>query len=79
MKFSGPKMSFSLIWGSRPMVPIVSFKETTGHGRVGFSMGGHSLVEVTRILISSKGSEKSFEMLPKMVWGASYEQFVSSL
>ena len=26
------------------MVAIVSFKETTGHGRVGFSMGGHSLV-----------------------------------
>ena len=25
------------------MVPIVSFKETTGHGRVSFSMGGHSL------------------------------------
>ena len=28
MKFSGPKMSFSLIWGSRPIVPMVSFKET---------------------------------------------------
>ena len=26
------------------MVPIISFKETTGHGQVGFSMGGHSLV-----------------------------------
>ena len=33
--------------GSRPMVPMVSFKETMSHGQVGFSMGGHSLVGVT--------------------------------
>ena len=38
-----PKNTFSLIWGSRPMVPMVPFKETTSCGRMGFSMGGHSL------------------------------------
>ena len=43
MKFSGQKLSFSFIWGSRPMVPIVSFKETTSYGRVFFSMGGHAM------------------------------------
>ena len=32
--------------GSRPMVPIVSFKETTVHGRVAFSIACHSLVGV---------------------------------
>ena len=41
------KISFSVIWGSHPMVPMVSFKETMIHGRGGFSMGGHSLVGVT--------------------------------
>ena len=43
-----------------------------GHfrGPQAFSMN----FEVTRILISSNGLEKSFEMLPGMVWEPSYEQ-----
>ena len=40
------------------------------HGPQAFSM----TFEVTRILISSNGSEKLFEMLPGMVWEPSYEQ-----
>ena len=47
MTSGSPKNTFSLIWGSRPMVPIVSFKETTGHGRVVFSVACHSLVGVS--------------------------------
>ena len=40
-----PKKYIFANWGVPSMVPIVSFKETTGHGRVGFSMGAHSFAE----------------------------------
>ena len=46
MKFSGPKNVLFVNLGSRPMVPIVSGKETIGCGQGGFSMEGHSVVGV---------------------------------